>query len=118
VFDEVVLFLDCCLDMIVRFTPPAPHFREIIAPDLQRSCRFFASSPTHSRERPLPPNRLVLSVFTAALLDGLRGKAWPQPRRADAVRLTGGRLLPGSTPRARGSERCLLRLQRTSAQLA
>jgi hypothetical protein len=92
VFDEVVLFMDCCrdyMDDVAPGNPALPH----IQPQRDQGRRFYASAaPLGSKARekpyPLPPpatGTVTRGVFTHVLLEALRNEALCDPQG----RLTG-----------------------------
>lgn len=73
-FDEVVLFMDCCRSVTPESLMPVPFTRLVgIGPKARRFYGFATLSADVARET--GQGRRSRGAFTAALLDGLRGKA-------------------------------------------
>jgi hypothetical protein len=91
-FDEVLLFMDCCRNLLRGGILIPPHFTTDITGANVDQIRYFYGFATKwsrlSRERPIPdPGGPVRSVFTAALLAGLRGGAADPTGRVTAATL-------------------------------
>ncbi|HKB38852.1 MAG TPA: hypothetical protein VKD72_20580 [Gemmataceae bacterium] len=90
-FDEVLLFMDCCREVDRQSAPNPPHRKLNPAPDVLEKVRGFYAWGTKwdrlTREKPLPPDNQVRGIFTATLLDGLRGAAADASGRVTAASL-------------------------------
>lgn len=79
VFDELVLFMDCCRESYPKVPIMEPPLVPITGPNPGNGFRFYGFGTKWSRnswEKPIPqPDGPVHGVFTTALLDGLRGCA-------------------------------------------
>jgi hypothetical protein len=77
-FEEVVLFMDCCRDDLRMTGPIPPQFGAQV--NLQAPARWLYGCATRSaaRARERKIGKKVRGVFTAALLEGLRGGAEQQ----------------------------------------
>jgi Caspase domain len=77
-FDEVVLFMDCCRNILPQSPRILPPYLTVIGPDALDKARLFYGFGTKwsrvSRER-MMPDGLWHGVFTTALLAGLNGAA-------------------------------------------
>lgn len=72
-FDEVVLFMDCCRDMYRRGRPNPPPWPPVEQPPGARWLYAFATQwGFKSYERPTPGAQRVEGIFTKSLLTGLR----------------------------------------------
>jgi uncharacterized caspase-like protein len=76
-FGEILLFMDCCREVYAVPALNMPFKDELDPGAIDRVKRFYVSSTKWSRlSRELPmAGGVVHGVFTAALLEGLRGKA-------------------------------------------
>ncbi|WP_454019560.1 hypothetical protein [Azospirillum sp. Marseille-Q6669] len=91
VFDEVLLFMDCCREAYRRPPLNLATFPEMNGPDVTtRGRRFYGFATKWSRaarERMMPDGK-IHGVFTTALLEGLRGAAaHPQTGEVTAATL-------------------------------
>ena len=91
-FDELLLFMDCCRESYPQAPLNVPAYIDVTAPDaVDRGRRFFAFGTKWSRlsrERPMADG-VVRGVFTAALLEGLKGAAAEPDGRVTAGSLAG-----------------------------
>jgi hypothetical protein len=91
-FDEILLFMDCCRENYPQAPLNVPSYIDVTAPDaVDRGRRLFAFGTKWSRlarERPMDDGT-VRGVFTAALLEGLKGAAAEPDGRVTASSLAG-----------------------------
>jgi hypothetical protein len=89
-FDEVVLFMDCCRNILPQSPRSLPPYITVIGPNALDKARLFYGFGTKwsrvSRER-MMPSGLWHGVFTAALLAGLKGAAADPNGRITATSL-------------------------------
>jgi len=78
-FREIVLIMDCCRDTTSSdaISLDLPIFNDPLALGTKRFIAFATSFPLKSKEYAIPPGNQVRGLFTAALLEGLKGKAAP-----------------------------------------
>lgn len=85
-FEEIVLFMDCCRPLVPK-TPIVPPLLKIAPDPSYRNVgkvfyAFATSSGRTARERAMEDGK-VRGVFTAALLEGLKGAAATDPDRKE-----------------------------------
>lgn len=75
-FEEVVLFMDCCREVIDKAPSYQPPYTPEDAPTPSRYCYAFATQWQRlAWEGPWGPDGVTRGLFSSVLLDGLRGNA-------------------------------------------
>jgi hypothetical protein len=87
-FEEVILFMDCCREPTLTASPVPVAYKPINSPG--KHMMFAYAMPSKKNYETMMPDGQVHGVLTWALLQGLRGHALP-PGKTDG-RLTAGDL--------------------------
>jgi hypothetical protein len=75
-FDELVLWMDCCMVFDLTVVPEAAGYRIVQGTSVKKMFSAYAAQfPQQAVERQMPDDNLFHGVFTYALLRGLRGEA-------------------------------------------
>jgi hypothetical protein len=89
VFEEVVLFMDCCRDTTLKASPMPVRYGDVNAAGKISRVFAFGAMPTSKSYEKTMPDGLVHGVFAWALLEGLNGLAAKQD---GSGRVTAGEL--------------------------
>lgn len=75
-FDELVLWMDCCMVFDLTVVPEAAGYRIVQGTSVKKMFSAYAAQfPQQAVERLMPDDNQTHGVFTYALLKGLRGAA-------------------------------------------
>jgi hypothetical protein len=91
-FKEIVLFMDCCRDILVQAPPKLPPWPAMPSPAARKVDYFFGFATEWSskaREQRFPDDGQVRGLFSCALVDALRHTASDERGRVTASAIAG-----------------------------